>query len=247
MDARPKGNCYLCGAELGAVAMKNHILKVHRGDNLPQTCRLLKIEGAYDKNYWLYADVPLDKALSTVDSFLRKIWLECCGHMSAFSDAWRGGVGKARKFADFPVGTQLLHDYDFGSTTETLITAVGDTTRQPQHSAVRLLARNVPLSHRCANCGKTADYVCAVCMDGVGSSFFCQNCAEQHEHECLLPVTNSPRMGMCGYMGELDRYDLSNRKALGQHCIIWRVYRVYANVCQNIKFECFDEIFGDAI
>ena len=24
-----KGNCYLCGAELGKVAMKNHILKQH--------------------------------------------------------------------------------------------------------------------------------------------------------------------------------------------------------------------------
>jgi len=48
-----KGNCYLCGAELGKVAMKNHILKYHSGSSEEQECRLLKIEGAYDKNYWL--------------------------------------------------------------------------------------------------------------------------------------------------------------------------------------------------
>ncbi|MCM1525550.1 MAG: hypothetical protein NC120_13975 [Ruminococcus sp.] len=78
-----KGNCYLCGNELGKTAMKNHILKEH-SEKEGQECRLLKIEGAYNKNYWLYVDIPTSSALSTLDNFLRKIWLECCGHMSAF-------------------------------------------------------------------------------------------------------------------------------------------------------------------
>ncbi len=65
-----KGNCYLCGAELGKVAMKNHILKYHSGSSEEQECRLLKIEGAYDKDYWLYVDIPVDKGLSTLDRFL---------------------------------------------------------------------------------------------------------------------------------------------------------------------------------
>ena len=84
-----KGNCYLCGAELGKTAMKNHILKCHAGE-AGQECRLLKIEGAYDKGYWLYVDIPVDKTLNALDKFLRKIWLECCGHMSEFQ-----GAGKA--------------------------------------------------------------------------------------------------------------------------------------------------------
>ncbi len=45
-----KGSCYLCGAEMGKVAMKNHILKYHSGAGEGQECRLLKIEGAYDKD-----------------------------------------------------------------------------------------------------------------------------------------------------------------------------------------------------
>jgi len=77
------GNCYQCGVELGKTAMKNHLLKAHNEKEDGQLCRLLKIEGA-GKNYWLFIDVPVDKALSDVDRFMRDIWLECCGHMSAF-------------------------------------------------------------------------------------------------------------------------------------------------------------------
>ena len=31
-------------------------------------------------------------------------------------------------------------------------------------------------------------------------------CADEDEHELLLPVTNSPRMGVCAYEGQQDRY-----------------------------------------
>ena len=96
--------------------MKNHILKVHAGDRSLQKCRLLKIEGAYEKNYWLYIDVPVNKTLSAVDIFLRKIWLECCGHMSAFSDPRHEELGKGRQLGGFAPGDKILHEYDFGST-----------------------------------------------------------------------------------------------------------------------------------
>ena len=77
MASTAKGNCYLCGAELGKVAMKNHLLKTH-SEAAGQECCLLKIEGAYNKNYWLYVDIPISSTLNVLDTFLRKIWLECC-------------------------------------------------------------------------------------------------------------------------------------------------------------------------
>ena len=73
-----QGNCYLCGKELGKAAMKNHLLKVHSEAEDGQDCLLLKAEGVYDKDYWLYFDIPVSSSLSTVDRFLRDIWLECC-------------------------------------------------------------------------------------------------------------------------------------------------------------------------
>lgn len=206
MAASSKGNCYLCGAELGKIAMKNHILKSHSGDKSLQKCRLLKVEGAYDKDYWIYIDVPVNKTLSAVDAFLRKIWLECCGHMSAFSGPWHNELGKGRQLGGFAPGDKILHEYDFGSTTETLITVVGDTYREPQRNAVRLLARNIPPKFECCECGKEAAYICAECIYESDNPFFCEECADQHEHEFLLPVTNSPRMGVCGYDGTQDKY-----------------------------------------
>ncbi|MDR1802869.1 MAG: hypothetical protein LBQ94_04625, partial [Treponema sp.] len=84
MNANSTGNCYLCGAKLIKSAMKNHIIKLHGEDKGGQECYLLKIEGSFLKGYWLYIDVPKERTLADVDRFLRKIWLECCGHMSAF-------------------------------------------------------------------------------------------------------------------------------------------------------------------
>ena len=210
-----KGNCYLCGAELGKVAMKNHILKMHSQEIIEQECVLLKIEGAYDKDYWLYVDLPVDKSLAALDKFLRSIWLECCGHMSAFHGPGYGGdIGKNRKWNVFDPGDQLLHEYDFGSPTECLITVVGRTSRSPQKSAVRLLARNIPPQFQCVQCGAPASDICTECIYELDNPFYCTNCAKQHGHdeEMLLPVTNSPRMGVCGYCGELDTYAFDAKK-----------------------------------
>ena len=199
-----KGYCTICGAELGKVAMKNHILKIHSDAAEAQDCVLIKAEGAYDKNYWLYFDAPATSTLSTVDRFLRKIWLECCGHMSGFMGPGYREVGKARKLGNFPAGAQLLHQYDYGSTTELIITFVGPTRRPAQREAVRLLARNAPFEYTCGLCGKPAGYVDVERMYDDDNPFRCRACVEAEEPEMLLPVTNSPRMGVCGYAGELD-------------------------------------------
>lgn len=207
-----KGNCYLCGAELGKTAMKNHILKYHSREGEGQECRLLKIEGAYDKDYWLYLDIPVDKTLNALDKFLRKIWLECCGHLSQFN-----GAGKSSKMDRFSVGDQFLHEYDMGDTTETLITVAGTTWRATQRGPVRLLARNIPPQFQCKDCGDLASLVCTECLCEGEYPFFCSDCAQKHaDVEFMLPVTNSPRMGVCGYCGELDEYEFVPQEKEGQ-------------------------------
>lgn len=206
MASTAKGNCYLCGAELGKVAMKNHLLKTH-SEAAGQECCLLKIEGAYDKDYWLYVDIPVGSTLNVLDTFLRKIWLECCGHMSAFSGPGHQEIGKGRKLGMFSPGDQLLHEYDFGDTTETLITVIGRTFRKPQKEAVRLLARNIPPVFRCAECGADAEWIWIEHIYDSDNPFYCEKCLEKNEiEEMVLPVTNSPRMGVCGYEGDQDTY-----------------------------------------
>jgi len=217
MATGTKGHCYVCGAELGKTAMKNHIHKTHDDPHGAQKCSLLKIEGAYAKDYWLYIDIPVTATLSAVDAFLREIWLECCGHLSAFYGYGRMEVNPRRKLREFPIGDKLRHEYDFGATTETLITIVGETVRKTQRDAVRLLARNIPPVFPCPVCGKPATWLCTECIYDEGSPFLCDECGEAHEHEdMLLPVVNSPRMGTCGYEGEMDHFTFYPQKIVGK-------------------------------
>lgn len=208
-----KGYCYLCGAELGKAAIKNHLLKAHNEPDAEQRCYLLKVEGAHNKDYWLYLDVSVGTTLSRLDAFLRDIWLECCGHLSAFSRAGGREISESRKWSAFAIGDKLLHEYDFGSTTETLITIMGESQRKKQKGAVRLLARNVPPTFECGVCGKLAAHICVECIYESDNPFLCDECGDKHEHEeMMLPVTNSPRMGVCGYGGETDDYAFTPKK-----------------------------------
>jgi len=207
-----KGNCYLCGKEFSKTAIKNHLVKAHDDEGGGQKCYLLKIEGAYCKNYWLYIDMPVTALFSSLDAFLRGIWLECCGHMSAFFAPGRTEIGKNRMLGTLDLGDKLIHEYDFGSTTETLITVMGEITRKTQKESVRLLVRNIPPVFSCYSCGKPATVLCTDCMYGSDNPFFCDTCGESHEHDdMLLPIVNSPRMGECGYRGELDDFAFDPR------------------------------------
>ena len=219
MAEATKGNCYICGIEAGKTQMKNHLLKAHGKEAGGQECCLLKIEGAHDKDYWLLIDVPMESRLSTVDDFLRDIWLECCGHLSAFRGPKRSDyyeIAMSRRLRDFSAGDKIVHEYDFGTTTESLITFMGSTKRPKQRNAVRLLARNVPPTFQCRECGALADFICTDCMYSTANPFFCESCGDKHEHDdMLLPVVNSPRFGECGYCGERDIFTFDPGKLLG--------------------------------
>jgi len=197
------GNCYLCGATLGKVAMKNHLFKIHGGAPEESESRLVKVEGSYNKEYWLYVDIPMEDTLEDIDSFLRNIWLECCGHMSAFFYPRYDEIDMDRELGSFPTGDKFLHHYDFGDTTETVITIMGSIRREKKLKGVRLLARNVPPVFQCSKCGKTADHISTVTYD----EFYCEECGKDKIDEgIMLPITNSPRIGVCGYGGENDTF-----------------------------------------
>ena len=203
------GNCFICGKTAGKTAIKNHVLKDH--DNGDEKCYLLRAEGVYDKSFWLFFTVPIDASLTVVDKFLRNIWCECCGHLSAFS---KGGseFGKARKLSTLNVGDILLYEYDFGSTTEIALIVVDEILRTKQREKVQLLARNAPLDEKCDECGASALYVNI--YEGVN---YCNDCAENEEDdEMLMPITNSPRSGECGYDGGLDIWKFDPDKPFPQ-------------------------------
>ncbi len=44
----------------------------------------LQVEGTYAPMYWMHIEMPASATLAQLDTFLRDIWLECCGHLSQF-------------------------------------------------------------------------------------------------------------------------------------------------------------------
>lgn len=162
----------------------------------------LRLDDRYDPRYWVYVEVRPDATLRHLDAFLRHLWLECCGHLSAFSvDRRELAMGATAGIAFRSAGAKFHYEYDFGSTTaltgHVLKSRHGSIGRVP----VRLLARNDPLALSCAHCASPATLVCPYCPE---DGLFCNTHADVHEHaaeEVYLPVINSPRMGVCGYTG----------------------------------------------
>ena len=165
----------------------------------------LKVEAG---PYFLQLLIDGNASLDELDSFLRAIWLECCGHLSQFSfGRWNDELDfdmVARKL--FGKGVQLWYAYDFGSTTELNIKCMGEyPIATPE--GIRLLSRNNPLDIPCDTCKKKAAVeLCSVHWDG-SDMYFCKKCTKKHSKTCadaeyaMLPIVNSPRMGVCAYEG----------------------------------------------
>ena len=96
------------------------------------------------------------------------------------------------------------HTYDFGTSTELKLRVVDEREGSIGRKSLRVLSRNEAPVWECDVCGEPATQICAMCIYESDNPFYCEDHAEDHdceEIEMLLPVVNSPRMGMCGYTG----------------------------------------------
>jgi len=210
------GKCSLCSRAFDASVMTRHLKACAKAAAGPKaaTCFHLVVEGGWGREYWLHLAVPVESPFSGIDYFLRNIWLECCGHMSAFRiagesysrsplDSEEFDMGVALKRV-LKIGMKFWYEYDFGSTTELQLKVAGvrEFPVERKHP-VLLLARNDPPEVRCEQCGQArAERICSDCQWS-GKGWLCAACARKHrcESDYLLPVVNSPRAGVCGYTG----------------------------------------------
>lgn len=200
------GTCELCGARKTKAAMSAHVRKCLLGTSDVERTKilLLRAQACDDSMMWLIIAAQPTAKLRTVDDLLRRIWLECCGHLSEFTHRQIGVVGMRRSIGDvlrLPT-SKLGYEYDFGSYTRLVISHVGVVEAAPLKNAL-VAARNEAPVWFCDVCGQPAVSVCAACSGG-DDGFCCAAHAVDHPcgEESLLPVVNSPRMGVCGYTGE---------------------------------------------
>ena len=141
--------------------------------------------------------------------------------LDIFSEEFPGEIPmdvKVQRF--FCKGKVLEYEYDFGSTTALTLTVVEEYAMKAKQDIV-LLSRNEPTLIKCTICKKAAaTQLCPYCCyEGIEA--FCDKCAPKHVKKCKnfdvetsFPIVNSPRMGVCGYVGgtidiERDRYKKS--------------------------------------
>ena len=219
------GKCQFCKQAYTKKAMAAHLDSCKKMKSAPPKTGVFRIlaEGNYRPEYWLYFDIRADATLFEMDQFLRNIWLECCGHLSSFT------VGKkvylyhlieepqllSSKYEEYSMDFELkdvlrpkmklMHDYDFGTTTRLGIEVLSLRDEAMGGEKVRLLARNDPPEIICDECRqRKATLICTECH-WKGTGWLCESCARDHkcDEDMFLPVVNSPRVGMCGYAGNI--------------------------------------------
>ncbi|MDP2972561.1 MAG: hypothetical protein Q8P64_25645 [Deltaproteobacteria bacterium] len=169
-----KGTCALCKSAFGKSAMTRHLQSCIEKSRIVEkftkdSSYLLKffhllVEGHHLPEYWMHLKVSSHARFEDLDNFLREIWLECCGHMSAFRIG-REEVKKSKKleYVLHP-GMQLNYEYDFGSTTELMLKVVSEVKSNIKTGDLEILARNDPPQIKCSNCDNLATRICTECI-----------------------------------------------------------------------------------
>jgi len=218
-----RGRCYYCRETFAKSAMAKHLAQCPERQQsqarnneqtryTPRRVLHLLVEGYDRPEYWKHIELPATMTLLKFDGWLRQMWLECCGHMSAFHIGEHSYGRQADKELGFrsmqrtkigdlvKVGDWFGYDYDFGTTTTLRFNVVDERESIFGKDQIKPMAINEPPDIRC-QCGQPATQVCGICLWDEDNYALCESCAAEHEcgEEMLLPVVNSPRMGMCAY------------------------------------------------
>ena len=209
------GQCLVCDMRISKSGMTRHLkgcipARLGVEDGAEETDLVhLRVEGRNAPMYWLDVQFPGRGTLEDLDRFLRAEWVECCDHLSSFTigpltygdgyEARSTAVALRRALPD--PGVRFEYEYDFGSTTHLTLRVIGWRQGSIGGEPVRILARNQPLAWKCTVCGEPAMWVCSFCDYDLPDPFFCKEHGPEHEcgEDGLLPVVDSPRMGVCGY------------------------------------------------
>ncbi len=95
-----RGVCVYCDKEMTRGGLARHLKTCSERQKiiaaadagkqgLRQNIYHLQVQDAWGGDFWLHLEMNGESRLKDLDSYLRAIWLECCGHLSAFLDWWR--------------------------------------------------------------------------------------------------------------------------------------------------------------
>ena len=208
-----KSRCRFCGNRYANAGIARHVAACKKrlaSEGQTAVFAHLSVVDPHDADYRLDLLARPRTTLADLDAFLREIWLECCGHLSTFRigevsftsspDAFFGERNTDVALSRLPGAADLHYTYDMGSPTELRIRILSPVEHVDSGPDIVLAARNDPPQITCS-CG--ADAIAIDRYEAWDDPFLCETClqADDLDVDGLAPLTNSPRMGVCGYYG----------------------------------------------
>ena len=220
MAGQSRGRCAFCrhettkgaiGRHLDTCAVRQQRISATK-NRRPQSLIHLRIQDEYAPAFWFDVEVDGTASLGDIDSYLRSIWLECCGHKSMFTTGGWGSdelANPRRVDSVFKDRVELVHIYDFGTESVTRIKAMGSRRAEPlTRRPIVLMARNLIPEAQCIDCDQPATHLCQECQQEWDSpGLLCRRHTQDHPHDDYgepIELVNSPRLGLCGYTGPAE-------------------------------------------
>jgi len=225
MDAMP-GRCFQCGVALPKTEMIAHVRSCCAEDVAETPLFLLFIEDAYfPETYWLLLEIAQNARLHVLDDFLRRAWVDCCGHYSQFlidgevygrrpnpspvdlvlDEFARAHTMDARLCDLLSPGAAMTYAYDEIWPTELHVQVLAAERGPVPEDKVRVRARNFKPKRPCRLCGQPAVWLYT---DTWPLESYCDAHARAHaawgKSDAFLPDVNSPRVGICTYRGPAE-------------------------------------------
>jgi len=185
-----KVKCNGCGKEYSVRGITRHLksCKAIKNDYLDGFNKyyVLKIRDAYRKEFFIYVNVLGRLTLEDLDQFLRDIWVECCDHLSCFS--YHGDDYSIGNRSSFGIdGTDIeLKDLIESGESFSYEYDFGSTTK-------------LEIDVIDALYGKKREHLIEILARNKMPDYYLDN-------EDYPDPSNSPRIGVCGYDGPLDRF-----------------------------------------
>lgn len=230
-----RGQCVFCHREMTKSGLTKHFQSCEarlaaqeeatkqRGRN--QTIYHLHVLDDFSGDFWLHLEMKGSARLDDLDDYLRAIWLECCGHLSAFKipphrytqifdDGFSIDDEKPMNVQVkdiFSPGMTIPYEYDFGTTSYLTIKVLVERKGKPHTKyPIFLMARNQMPKITCMDCDNQATLLCLECMyETDGPCELCDDHWKSHPHDSEdyggpMPLVNSPRTGVCAYDGPAE-------------------------------------------
>lgn len=209
-----KGKCYYCNKELTERTIKRHmkscsIMKNRIEESIAKNGKLRKqfiiaIKPRYEKNeYCIYLSIDGTLGLVHIDQFIKDVWVECCGHLSAFvikKKFYQDNEMNIRLNEILSIGEKFQYEYDFGSTTYLELEVVDIIDVSKDFTQIEIIARNNEVINQCEACGAEAKY-----FHYEEDKWLCKNCIDEgNDMISEFNYCNSPRDGVCGYEGHKE-------------------------------------------